>query len=141
MKWKKGTLHQGTLDLQRTRFNLHRKMVPTERLQETAQRYVAGGGMTNEAAHNIMRAIEQERGQVRITGSACSSADGPEGSGGPGVISPKMSPQELAAELHQREIMMRSGGDGALDTDQWRPESASEWKAKVSNAKLIERPS
>ena len=121
MKWKKGTLHQGTLDLQRTLFNLHRKMVPTERLQETAQRYVAGGGMTNEAAHNIMRAIEQERGQQRITGDVSSSSGGPEVLGGPGVVSPKLSPQELAAELNEREAMMRSGGDGVLDTDQWRP--------------------
>ena len=126
MKWKKGTLHQGKLDLQRTLFNLHRKMVPTERLREAAQRYVAGGGITNEAAHNIMRAIEQERGQVRISGSASSSSGGLEASGGPGVVSPKMSAQELAAELSEREVMMRSGGDGALDTDQWRPEPASE---------------
>ena len=125
VEWKKGPLHQGKLDLQRTLFNLHRKMVPTDRLRETAQRYVAGGGMTNESAHNIMRAIEQERGQQPITGSAASSTDGPEGSGGSGVISPKMSPEELAAELHQREVMMRSGGSGALDTDQWRPERTS----------------
>ena len=49
------------------------------------------------------------------------SSGGPEVSGGPGAISPKMSPQELAAELSEREIMMRTGGDGSLDTDQWRP--------------------
>ena len=121
MTWKRGSLHQRALDLQRTLFNLHRKIVPPERLQETAQRYVAGGGMTNEAAHNIMRAIEQERGQQRITGDASSSSGGPEVLGGPGVISPKLRPQELAAELNQREAMMRSGGDGVLDTDQWRP--------------------
>ena len=122
MKWKKGTLHLGKLDVQRALFNLHRKMVPTERLHETAQRYVAGGSMTNEEAHNIMRAIEQERGQLRITGGAPSSSGGPEGLGGPGIVSPKMSPQELAAELNEREVMMRSDGDGVLDTDRWRPE-------------------
>ena len=121
MKWKKGTLHQGKLDLQRTLFNLHRKMVPTERLHETAQRYVAVGGVPDEEAHNIMRAIEQERGQLRITGDAPSSSGGPAVLGGPGVVSPKMSPQELAAELNEREVLMRSGGDGALDTDQWIP--------------------
>ena len=120
MMWKKGTLHLGKLDVQRTLFNLHRKMVPTESLHETAQRYVAGGGMTSEEAYNIMRAIEQERGQLRITGNEPASSGDPGGSGEPGVISPKMSPQELAAELNEREVMMRSGGDGMLDTDQWR---------------------
>ena len=120
MKWKKGTLHLGKLDVQRTLFNLHRKMVPTERLRETAQRYVAGGGMTSEEAHNIMRAIEQERGQLRIVGSAPSSSGDTVCVGEPGVISPKMGPQELAAELKEREGMMRCGGDGIPVTDQWR---------------------
>ena len=124
--WKKGTLHLGKLDVQRTLFNLHRKMVPTESLHETAQRYVAGGGMTSEEAYNIMRAIEQERGQLRITGNEPASSGDPGGLGEPRVISPKMSPQELAAELNEREVMMRSGGGGMLDTDQWRSRGISD---------------
>ena len=34
--WRKGTLHAGSLDVQRCLFNLHRKLAPTTVLQEKA---------------------------------------------------------------------------------------------------------
>ena len=120
LKWKQGTLYMGRLDAQRALFNLHRKLVPTDSLHATAQRYVDGKHMTSDEAARIMRAIEQQRGQLRITGDASSSSGDPGGVEGSSVVSPKMSLQEMAAELRKREEMMRSGGDGAAGTDQWR---------------------
>ena len=119
LKWKKGTLYRGKLDAQRTLFNLHRKLLSTERLHETAKRYVEGGYMTGDEATKIMRAIEQERGQCRITGDASSSSGVPTGLEVSGAVSAKMTMQEMTVELSKREEMMRSGGDGVGETDQW----------------------
>ena len=120
LKWKQGTLYIGRLDAQRALFNLHRKLVPTEKLHTTAQRYVSDKYLTSDEAVRIMKAIEQERGQLRITGSASSSSGDSAGVEGANVLSPKMSPREMAAELSRREGMMRSGADRGVDTDQWR---------------------
>ena len=125
LKWKKGTLFLGpTLDPQRNIFNLHRKGVPTDALQNTCQNYVENGYMTSEVARRILQVIEQERGTLRLTGEACSSADTPAGLDAP-AISPKMSVREMEAELSKREALMRAG-DGPGETDQWRSERKME---------------
>ena len=131
LKWKKGTLYLGpTLDPQRNIFNLHRKNVPTDALQNTCQNYVENGYMTSEVARRILQVIEQERGQMRLAGDASSSTDTPVGLDAP-AISPKMSVREMEAELSKREAMMRADG-GPGETDQWRSERKTEYLLSVN---------
>ncbi len=74
--------------------------------------------MTSEVGRRILQVIEQERGQLRITGDASSSTDAPAGLDAPG-ISPKMSVREMERELTKRETMMRAG-ECPGEADQWR---------------------
>ena len=94
LKWKKDTLFSGEMDTQRALFNLHRRGLPLESMQNTAKQYVDGGYLTAEQAHRIMSVIEQERGLLRITGDpssgAAESLDAP-------AIAPKLTHRELEA--------------------------------------------
>ena len=80
------------MDTQRALFNLHRRQLPLDAMQNAAKEYVDGGYMTAEQAHRIMAVIEQERGLVRITGDpgAAGSLDAP-------AIAPKLTHRELEA--------------------------------------------
>ena len=98
--------------------------MPTDALQNTCEKYVENGHMTSEVARRILQVIEQERGTLRLTGEASSSADTPAGLDAP-AISPKMSVREMEAELSKREALMRAG-DGPGETDQWRSERKME---------------
>jgi hypothetical protein len=116
-KWRKGTLHGGELDIQRVLFNLHRKLLPTDVIRQKAAEYVESKYISEEVATRTIQVIEQERGTMRLAGAA-SSTDG-SASAHSSNLSPKMTPEQMAAELTKREHLMRQGG-GDHEPDQWR---------------------
>ena len=117
LRWRKGTLHGGHLDVERVIFNLHRKGLPMETLRQKADEYVDARLLTAERASMIVRVIEQERGATRTANDA--AADVEDAAGG-ARVSTRLSPAELAAELERREALLQQGGVGGEDTDQWR---------------------
>ena len=64
--WHKGTLHASDLDIQRVMYNLYRKGLPRETLDEKAQEYVDANLISKEMAHKICRVIEAQRECGRI---------------------------------------------------------------------------
>ena len=53
MRWKKGTLFAGTLDIEMCLFNLYRKGVPIEALKLKADEYVAADLLTIDMARHV----------------------------------------------------------------------------------------
>lgn len=122
LRWRKGTLHAGEVDIERVFFNLHRKGLPTETLREKADEYVAAGLLTVEKGQAIVRVIEQERGMTPMTNEPPQGADtGDTAAGAPRARNAsRLSPTELVAELARREDLMRIGAESGAETDQWR---------------------
>ena len=115
--WRKGTLFAGSLDIERAMFNLHRKGVPTPALSEKAQEYVDVGLVTKEAALKIMAVLEAERSVYRMVNEANVPDD--DGSTVP-ALTHRLSPEQMVAELADREAKMQAGGQAGVETDQWR---------------------
>lgn len=115
MRWRKGTLHGGLLDAQRVLFNLHRRGLPLETLHAKADEYIGQNLMTMADAEAMVRAIEQERGVYRVG----NMVDGADVDGEKSRISHKLSPEELAVLLADREKKLQNSADGSI-TDQWR---------------------
>ena len=122
LRWRKGTLHAGEVDVHRVLFNLHRKGLPMETLRERADEYVAAGLLTVEKGQAIVRVIEQERGVTPMANEPPEGADTRgEAAGAPRARNAsRLSPAELAAELKKREDLMRIGAESGAETDQWR---------------------
>jgi len=120
LRWRKGTLHAGEVDIQRVLFNLHRKGLPTETLREKADEYVAAGLLTLERGKAIVRVIEQER-DVRTMANEMPPEEASGAAGAPRARNAsRLSRADLAAELKRREDLMRTGGENGEETDQWR---------------------
>ena len=115
LRWRKGSLHGGDLDIQRVMFNLHRKRLPLEVLNKKADDYVAEGLISSDKARNMMLVIEQERNCVRTVNEV---SDDDETAAERKGISTRLSLTEMAAELHRREELMKAGSTDL--TDQWR---------------------
>jgi hypothetical protein len=58
LRWRKGSLYGGALDVQRCIFNLHRKGLPTDVLREKACAYEGSGLLTADASQLVMSSIE-----------------------------------------------------------------------------------
>ena len=118
MRWKKGTLFAGTLDIERCLFNLYRKGVPMEALKLKADEYVAAGLLTLDMARHVCKAIEDERGHTTVVNeqAEASAENGTEG----GSVSSRLSAAALKKELEVREKNMQAGAEDGGVTDQWR---------------------
>ncbi len=117
--WRKGTLYGGKIDIQRVLFNLHRKLLPTDVLQNKAREYVAEGRITEAEAEQIMRAIEGERNSNRLTNDA--AVDEPAAATSSSTTtSRRLTRAELEALLDDRQEKMRAGRAGDGITDQFR---------------------
>jgi hypothetical protein len=118
MRWKKGTLFAGTLDIERCLFNLYRKGVPIEALKLKADEYVAADLLTIDMARHVCKAIEDERGHTTIVNEQAdaSAENGTEG----GSVSSRLSAAALKKELEVREKNMQAGAEDGGLTDQWR---------------------
>ena len=115
--WKKGTLFAGVLDIERAMFNLHRKGVPTPALLDKAQEYVEARLISKEAALKIKNVLEAERSVYRMLNEANESDD--ESKAVP-ALTHRLSPEQMVAELADRETKMQAGGQAGGVTDQWR---------------------
>ena len=120
--WRKGSLHAGSLDVQRVLFNLHRKLVPTAVLEEKAKAYAEKGLISADMAKRMLTCIQQERNHEILLN------DGVGGDGRDAAVldpasafSTRLSPAQMAELLAKREAMMQDGakgGEGGV-TDQW----------------------
>ena len=84
--WRKGTLHAGVLDVQRVLFNLHRKLLPTNVLQEKASEYLAADLISSEMAARVVECIKQERGTSTYLNDGVEEV--PEDAGGAQTLPP-----------------------------------------------------
>ena len=122
LSWRKGTLHGGSLDVERTLFNLHRKCLTTEKLKEKADEYVAARLLSHQKADRVIRVIEEERQTHRVVNDNAARDAGTSGSGNQ-TISNRKTKGQLLDELAEREANMqkRQDSDSAEgETDQWR---------------------
>ena len=107
-------MHGADLDIERVMFNLHRKRLPLEVLKRKADDYAEEGLLSSEKARNMMSVIEQDRNSVR-TINEISDDEAPTQRD---TMSTRLSRAEIAAELHRREELLKTGSSGV--TDQWR---------------------
>ena len=109
--WRKGSLHAGSLDVQRCLFNLHRKMLPIDALREKAARYVENGLISADMADRIIQAIEGERNHAAILNEDVDAEPQAQ------HLTTRLSTEDLQDLLAKREAMMQ---EGVGETDQWR---------------------
>ena len=96
-------------------FNLHRKGLPIATLRDKADEYVAAGLLTVEKAQQLIRVLEAERSVLTMA-----NEDAEDTPPNDPTLSFKMTPEQLAAELADRESKMQSGATAGGVTDQWR---------------------
>ena len=92
LRWKKGTLFGGVLDVERCLFNLYRKGVKIEVLKEKADEYVDQGLLTLDKAKQVCKSIEEERGhQTIVNEQAASEAPADAEAAAEGNVSSRLS--------------------------------------------------
>ena len=115
LRWKKGSLFNAKVDYQLALYNLHRKCVPTNILRQRAEDFVQALLLNSDEAGAILRNIELERGMSRVA----NNRDASDEEEGITALDGRLTIEELAAKLQEREANMQSGaGDGLMD--QWR---------------------
>ena len=114
-RWQKGTLFAGTLDIQRVLYNLYRKMLPKQALEEKADEYVKAGFIDRHTANRVLKCIEMERGTTTHLndGAGNEAQDAAD-------INAKLDTKGLEALLEKRVEMMKAGAGGTGVTDQFR---------------------
>ena len=100
--WHKGTLHGGTLDIDRVFFGLHMKGLHINTLREKAQEYIAAKLLHPERAETLLRVLEQEGSDDRVQNDIATEAD-VEGEGAPR----RLQHAELRIELARREKLLQ----------------------------------
>ena len=121
MRWKKGSLFAGALDIERCLFNLHRKGLKIEILKEKADEYVLAGLILLDKARSVCKSIEEERGhQTIVNEQAASEAPADAEAAAEGNVSSRLSAAALKKELEERERNMQAGAPDGGITDQWR---------------------
>lgn len=128
-RYRKGSLYDRILDVQRVLFNLYRKGLPKETIDEKAQEYVDAGYITSQEAAKMMNIIEElDKDRKTLNeAEANTQLDTQEaidnGSGGSGKK--RLTREQLQVEIQVREKNMQKGtaGDDLVlnkETDQWR---------------------
>ena len=121
VRYRKGSLYDRCLDGQRVLFNMHRKGLPTELIEEKQRAYVESGLLSEKEAMAIMNAIREHRSEEKpltepgLAGSACEDRD--DASGPPGARG-KIANLENALKDHEQKL--QAGGPDGQCTDQWR---------------------
>ena len=119
-RWRRNTLFGGQLDVQRTIFNLHRRLFPTDVIRSKAQEYIDAGLIPDRMAQVMVRTIEAERGGEALANEHLGSDVEAEDGGADGRPLAKLNARQLAELLAKREQQMRDGGPEGEMTDQWR---------------------
>ena len=114
--WCAGTLHGGKLDIQRVLFNLHRRQLPMDAIDQKANDYVTDGLVTREEADGMLLVIRAERGVGGIANEVCGNESDP----APSCAPRRLSKNELQALLDKRVGQMQDGGSDDSPTDQYR---------------------
>ena len=124
-KWyRKGTLFNDVLDVQRVLFELHRKSLPLDLLESKAQEYVEAGHITSKQATEMLAIIVEQRGDTTIMNESQINDDG-KGTNTAAhgeQTSKRLSTEELRTALAQREANLRRPTQitSTSSTDQWR---------------------
>ena len=118
-RWRRTSLFGGQLDVQRTIFNLHRRLFPTDVIKSKAQEYIDAGLIPERSAHVMVRTIEAERGGETLANENLGSDAEGEGGADDRPLA-KLNARQLAELLAKREQQMREGGPENEMTDQWR---------------------
>ena len=119
--WRKGTLHAGSLDVERVVYNLYIRGLPMPKLREKAHEYVEEGLLQPDRARNLLRALEQEKQDDRVL-NAVPSEGLPGESANNDLLEGAhhhLTQEELEIELARREACLQAG-QGETVTDQWR---------------------
>ena len=125
-RWRRTTLFGGQLDIQRTIFNLHRRLFPIDVIRSKAQEYVDADLVTQQMAEVMVRTIEAERGGESVVNEhlgvgAEGDGDVAAGAGEDGDRPlAKLNARQLRELLEKREQQMRHGGPDGEMTDQIR---------------------
>ena len=117
-RWRRTILFGGQLDVQRTIFNLHRRLFPTDVIKSKAQEYIDAGLISERMANAMVRTIEAERGSESVANEHYVGSD-VEGEGDAAPLA-KLNARQLHDLLQKREQQMREGGPDGEMTDQWR---------------------
>ena len=128
LRWRKGTLYAGEYDAALALYKLHRMMLPLDTLREKAHAYTEAGRLSQSMAENVIRTIQEERGESAEPNAMLTFEDGTNEtarSDGP-AVQVGASLDALRTLLQEREKKMRAGrasddgAGGGGDTDQWR---------------------
>ena len=114
--WRVGSLHGGRLDIQRVLFNLHRKLLPMDVIEEKANDYVSAGLVTREEADGMLAVIRSERGASGIANEVTGDDNDAVMVSGPR----RLSRDEMQDLLDKRIEQMKQGGSDDTPTDQYR---------------------
>jgi hypothetical protein len=120
-RYRKGSLYDRCLDGQRVLFNMHRKGLPTQIIEEKQRAYVESGLLTEKEALAIMNAIREHRSEenpLNEPASAGSADEDREDAGG--CSSAHCKSVNLKDALRDHEEKLQAGGPEGECTDQWR---------------------
>ena len=115
--WRAGTLHAGSLDVQRMLYNLHRRKIPTNVLEDKAAEYVSSEYLSEADKNALLAVIRAERGESGLVND--SALDGEGGPVNPG-LGRRLTSEEIEAKLKKNIEMMKVGGEEGVETDQFR---------------------
>ena len=101
--------------MERCLWNLHRKLVPTEKIIDKAQECVSEGLIQMAEAERIIAVISAERHLERVTNAEAEDAASEVSS-----LTHKLNQAQLVELLRKREANMRAGGAGVGVPDQYR---------------------
>jgi len=101
--------------VERCLWNLHRKIVPTQKIKDKAQEFVSEGLITMVEAERIIAVISAERHLDRVA-----NAEAEEATSEVSSLTHKLNQAQLVELLRKREANMRAGGAGGGVPDQYR---------------------
>ena len=113
-RYRKGSLYDRCLDGQRVLFNMHRRGLPTEVIEEKMNAYIQEGTLTEKEAVAVMKSILEHRAQERSLTDLQSTLEtlGEDGGGANASLDNRTKITDLQNELRTREEKLKSGGPG-----------------------------
>ena len=125
IRWRRGTLHGGQMDVERALYRLSKKGLALENLRAKAADYVDAGHLSQSQAAALMQHIEAERKvQREFNDAACSAPLTTSDAATTGAMTTTgtvpLTRTQLQAKLTEMEENMQRGSSPGVETDQWR---------------------